>query len=201
VHSASSGLSVGAYAYVSSHGYSVKYVGTTPRTFTKEYQEATNERAIEQKMNPITGEKSDGYRNSRAHIGGCTRYHIGGLQGHRLCCLQVKCLRKGWPLIGCEAGCAWTSRRHIRIFHPSPDFAPTVPATSFPLSLCNKLKYRTCFFFFLILLGGQVLGFMKKCLFYPCRNSTAYIAQNQPSMMVWKLGNTSSSSSVFRITS
>jgi len=33
-----------------------------PRTLTKEWQEASNQRAIEQKMNPITGISSEGYK-------------------------------------------------------------------------------------------------------------------------------------------
>jgi cytochrome c oxidase subunit 4 len=33
-----------------------------PKTLTKEWQEASNERAIEQKMNPITGISSEGYK-------------------------------------------------------------------------------------------------------------------------------------------
>ncbi|KAG8758017.1 Cytochrome c oxidase subunit 5A, partial [Ceratobasidium sp. 423] len=50
-------LAGGAYGIVRSFG-------TTPRTFTKEYQQATNERAIEQKMNPITGITSEGYKGT-----------------------------------------------------------------------------------------------------------------------------------------
>ncbi|THU96937.1 cytochrome c oxidase subunit IV [Dendrothele bispora CBS 962.96] len=33
-----------------------------PRTLNKEWQEASNERALEQKMNPITGIASEGYK-------------------------------------------------------------------------------------------------------------------------------------------
>ncbi|KAK7031185.1 Cytochrome c oxidase subunit 5B, mitochondrial [Paramarasmius palmivorus] len=33
-----------------------------PKTMSKEWQEATNERALEQKMNPITGISSEGYK-------------------------------------------------------------------------------------------------------------------------------------------
>ncbi|KAG7442516.1 COX4, subunit IV of cytochrome c oxidase [Guyanagaster necrorhizus] len=35
-----------------------------PKTITKEWQEASNERAIEQKMNPITGITSKGYKGA-----------------------------------------------------------------------------------------------------------------------------------------
>ncbi|KAJ6543979.1 cytochrome c oxidase subunit IV-domain-containing protein [Mycena capillaripes] len=35
-----------------------------PKTMTKEWQEAMNERAIEQKMNPITGISSEGYKGT-----------------------------------------------------------------------------------------------------------------------------------------
>ncbi|KIM86435.1 hypothetical protein PILCRDRAFT_816394 [Piloderma croceum F 1598] len=38
------------------------YAPPPPRTLTKEWQEASNERAIEQKMNPITGISSEGYK-------------------------------------------------------------------------------------------------------------------------------------------
>ncbi|KAJ3533648.1 hypothetical protein NM688_g7250 [Phlebia brevispora] len=33
-----------------------------PKTMTKEWQEASNERALEQKMNPISGIASDDYK-------------------------------------------------------------------------------------------------------------------------------------------
>ncbi|KII88273.1 hypothetical protein PLICRDRAFT_41432 [Plicaturopsis crispa FD-325 SS-3] len=35
--------------------------GTPPRTLTKEWEEASNERALEAKINPITGISSEGY--------------------------------------------------------------------------------------------------------------------------------------------
>ncbi|CAE6461110.1 unnamed protein product [Rhizoctonia solani] len=38
--------------------------GPTPHTFSKEYQQAMNERAVEQKMNPITGITSEGYKGT-----------------------------------------------------------------------------------------------------------------------------------------
>lgn len=38
------------------------YAPPPPRTLTKEWQEASNKRAIEQKMNPITGISSEGYK-------------------------------------------------------------------------------------------------------------------------------------------
>ncbi|KAG8715885.1 Cytochrome c oxidase subunit 5A [Ceratobasidium sp. 394] len=45
------GVATAAYAATRAYG------GPTPKTFTKEYQEAMNERAKEQKMNPITGQR------------------------------------------------------------------------------------------------------------------------------------------------
>ncbi|CAE6418084.1 unnamed protein product, partial [Rhizoctonia solani] len=69
-------LASGAFGIIRSYGQC-----TTPHTISKEYQQSMNERALEQKMNPLTGEKSDAYRNSRAHIGKPTRYRLRGLQG------------------------------------------------------------------------------------------------------------------------
>ncbi|KAJ1307732.1 hypothetical protein OPQ81_001820 [Rhizoctonia solani] len=42
----------------------IRSFGTTPRTVTKEYQQAMNERALEQKMNPLTGIASEGYKGT-----------------------------------------------------------------------------------------------------------------------------------------
>ncbi|KAG9116806.1 Cytochrome c oxidase subunit 5A [Ceratobasidium sp. 392] len=52
------GVAAAAYGVIRSYG------GATPKTFTKEYQEAMNERAKEQKMNPITGITSEGYKGT-----------------------------------------------------------------------------------------------------------------------------------------
>jgi hypothetical protein len=131
-------------------GYLIKHIGSTPRTISKEYQEAMNERAVEQKMNPLTGEKSDVYRNSRAHIGEFTRYYLGGLQGYWICCFpRLKCLRERCSVVGFKVGCSWVTRHPTQIFHLFPDITPTTPATSFLLPVCIKLKYRTCFYLFL----------------------------------------------------
>ncbi|CAE6414993.1 Cytochrome c oxidase polypeptide 5, mitochondrial OS=Neurospora crassa (strain ATCC 24698 / 74-OR23-1A / CBS 708,71 / DSM 1257 / FGSC 987) GN=cya-4 PE=3 SV=2 [Rhizoctonia solani AG-1 IB] len=51
------GLAAGAFGIVRSYG-------STPRTISKEYQEAMNERAVEQKMNPLTGITSEGYKGT-----------------------------------------------------------------------------------------------------------------------------------------
>ncbi|KAH7341587.1 cytochrome c oxidase subunit IV [Rhizoctonia solani] len=42
----------------------VRTFGPVPHTFTKEYQQAMNERAVEQKMNPLTGITSEGYKGT-----------------------------------------------------------------------------------------------------------------------------------------
>ncbi|KAJ7749054.1 cytochrome c oxidase subunit IV-domain-containing protein [Mycena maculata] len=43
--------------------YAIRHVSPPPpKTMSKEWQEAMNERAIEQKMNPITGISSEGYK-------------------------------------------------------------------------------------------------------------------------------------------
>jgi len=39
----------------------IQHFAEKPRTLNKEWQEASNERALEQKMNPITGISSEGY--------------------------------------------------------------------------------------------------------------------------------------------
>ncbi|EUC57132.1 cytochrome C oxidase, subunit IV/COX5b [Rhizoctonia solani AG-3 Rhs1AP] len=51
-------LAGGGFGIVRSFG------GPVPRTITKEYEQAMNERAIEQKMNPITGITSEGYKGT-----------------------------------------------------------------------------------------------------------------------------------------
>ncbi|EDR06441.1 uncharacterized protein LACBIDRAFT_163585, partial [Laccaria bicolor S238N-H82] len=38
-----------------------QYAAPPPKTLTKEWQEASNERALEMKLNPITGISSEGY--------------------------------------------------------------------------------------------------------------------------------------------
>ncbi|QRV74923.1 cytochrome C oxidase polypeptide IV [Ceratobasidium sp. AG-Ba] len=52
------GVATAVYGVIRSYG------GAMPKTFTKEYQEAMNERAKEQKMNPITGISSEGYKGT-----------------------------------------------------------------------------------------------------------------------------------------
>ncbi|CAE6492283.1 unnamed protein product [Rhizoctonia solani] len=52
----------GAFGVVRAFG--VEYAGPVPRTITKEYEQAMNERAVAQKMNPITGITSEGYKGT-----------------------------------------------------------------------------------------------------------------------------------------
>jgi len=43
------------------YGVSRQFGGEAPKSMSKEWQEASNERAIEMKLNPITGVSSEGY--------------------------------------------------------------------------------------------------------------------------------------------
>ncbi|KAB5595746.1 Cytochrome C oxidase, subunit IV/COX5b [Ceratobasidium theobromae] len=52
------GVATAAYGIIRSYG------GAPPKTLTKEYQQSMNERALEQKMNPITGISSEGYKGA-----------------------------------------------------------------------------------------------------------------------------------------
>ncbi|BFZ55610.1 Cytochrome c oxidase subunit 5B, mitochondrial [Savitreella phatthalungensis] len=54
------GLSTGIFFAIRSMG------NPPPRTMTREYQEATNERMIEEKIEPITGVSSEGYKGKGA---------------------------------------------------------------------------------------------------------------------------------------
>ncbi|KAF8604633.1 cytochrome c oxidase subunit IV [Ceratobasidium sp. AG-I] len=51
-------------AAAAAYGVIRSYGNPVPKTFEKEYQEAMNERAKEQKMNPITGITSEGYKGT-----------------------------------------------------------------------------------------------------------------------------------------
>ncbi|KAF8686818.1 hypothetical protein AX14_003782 [Amanita brunnescens Koide BX004] len=46
-------------------GYAIRgFASSPPRTMTKEWQEATNKRALEMNLNPITGISSEGYKGT-----------------------------------------------------------------------------------------------------------------------------------------
>lgn len=64
-------IALGVFAVIAATGiiWTVirSYAREPPRTMTKEWQAASNEKAIEQKQNPITGIASEGYKG-KGHI-------------------------------------------------------------------------------------------------------------------------------------
>jgi hypothetical protein len=54
-------------AYILAHGITHPTGGAPVKTMTKEWQEASNEIALEQKQNPITGIASDNYKG-KGHV-------------------------------------------------------------------------------------------------------------------------------------
>jgi len=67
----SSKVALGVFAILAATGvlWTVvrSYGGEPPKTMTKEWQAASNEKALEQKQNPITGIASEGYKG-KGHI-------------------------------------------------------------------------------------------------------------------------------------
>ena len=69
--------------------YAMRLGGAPPATMTKEWQEASNEKALEEKQNPITGLCWYYAYTALLFILCHDRYFFRGIQGHWPCNLQM----------------------------------------------------------------------------------------------------------------